>query len=256
MAPEEGSPSTGQFDLRLVGIADRAAIVDVMVRAFHDDPGTMIIEPDVALRDDTMRAFFHVFMTAAMTEATLMQVSGDPVAGMALWFGPESHGPSEAALAVAVGEAGAPTASDAALERSSAMGEEMETLHRRLMGDTAHLRLDFLVVDPALQGRGIGGRLLAAGNAVADERGLPVYLETFTPANVRFYERRGYRVLDQHQMTAGPYTAWAMRRDPGPDGSITAAIDLNTESLPMPTASSTGISATAALQAERAYDRG
>ena len=241
-------------ELRLAVTSDRSAIVDVMVHAFHDDPGAMIIEPDASVRDDTMRAFFHVFMTAAMTEATLMQVSGVPLAGMALWFGPEAHGPSESALAVAVAEAGAPSASDASLARSAAMGEEMEVLHRRLMGEEPHLRLDFLVVDPALQGYGIGGRLLAAGNAVADRRGLPVYLETFTPTNVRFYERRGYRVLEQHQMAAGPYTAWAMRRDPRPDGSITPAIDPDTESLSMPPASSTGISATATLLAERARD--
>jgi hypothetical protein len=62
--------------VRSVGSGDRVAIVDVMTRAFHDDPGAMIIEPDVALRDDTMRTFFHLFMTAAMTEATLVQAIG------------------------------------------------------------------------------------------------------------------------------------------------------------------------------------
>ncbi len=58
--------------------------------------------------------------------------------------------------------------------------------------------------------------MLVAGHEMADKRGLPVYLETFTLPNVRFYERRGYRVIDEHQMATGPYTVWAMRRDPQP----------------------------------------
>jgi GNAT superfamily N-acetyltransferase len=242
-------------ELRSVALGDREAIVEVMVRAFHDDPGPMMIEPDLALRDDTMQSLFRVFMTAALTEATLIQAIGNPLEGLAIWFGPEAHGPSEAALDAAVGEVGARGVSDAALVRSGAMGAEMEALHRRLMGDEAHLRLDFLVVDPACQGRGIGGRLLAAGNAVADQRELPVYLETFTAGNVRFYERRGYRVLDQHQMAVGPYSAWAMLRHPRPDPSVTLALDPDTEALPMPAVSSTGISATTTLLEERGRDR-
>ena len=34
--------------LRSVGSGDREAIVDVMVRAFHEDPGPLMIEPDRA----------------------------------------------------------------------------------------------------------------------------------------------------------------------------------------------------------------
>ncbi len=127
-----------------------------MVRAFHDDPGAKIIEPDASLRDPVMRAFFGVFMTAAMAEVTAMQAIGDPLVGLAVWFGPETHGPSEAALAVAAAEIDAPATSDGALARSMAMGDEMEELHRRSMGEDRHLRLDFLVVDPTAHGRGIG----------------------------------------------------------------------------------------------------
>ena len=193
---------------------DIDAMVAVLTRAFHDDPGAMIIEPDESLRDAAMAAMSHAFMTAALYEATALHVTGEPLAGLAVWFGPDAHGPSEAALLAASSERGAPTRSEAVRARSGAMREEMEALHRRAMGDEPHISLDFLAVDPAVQGRGVGGRLLAAGNLIADERGLPVYLETFTLPAVRFYERRGYRVVDSHQMVTGPYVVWAMRRDP------------------------------------------
>ena len=201
-------------ELRPARSEDRDAIVAVLTRAFHDDPGAMIIEPDELLRDAAMGAMGHAFVTASLGEATAIETIGDPPSGVAIWFGPDAHGPSEAALLAAASEDGAPTRSDAVRARSSAMGEEMEAFHRRVMGDEPHLRLDFLAVDPAAQGQGIGGRLLAAGNQRADERGLPVYLETFTPSDVRFYERRGYRVVESHQMVTGPHVVWAMRRDP------------------------------------------
>ena len=204
----------GDDGVRPAGPGDLADIVAVMTRAFHDDPGAMIIEPDASLRDNAISALFHVFVAAALGEATAIQAIGDPLAGIAIWFGPDRHGPSEAAVRLAASAHGAPTMGTAAGARTDAMRSEMESLHRRSIGDEPHLRLDFLAVDPAAQGRGLGSRLLAFGNGVADERGLPVYLDTFTLPDVRFYERRGYRVIEEHPMAPGPYTVWAMRREP------------------------------------------
>jgi GNAT superfamily N-acetyltransferase len=205
---------SGDADVRPAGPGDHAEIVAVMTRAFHDDPGAMIIEPEASLRDAAMSALFHVFVAAALEEATAIQAIGDPLAGVAIWFGPDRHGPSETALRLTASAHGAPTMSTAADARKDAMLREMESLHRRSIGDEPHLRLDFLAVDPAAQGRGLGSRLLAAGNRAADERGLPVYLDTFTRADVRFYERRGYRVIEEHPMAQRPYIVWALRREP------------------------------------------
>jgi GNAT superfamily N-acetyltransferase len=52
--------------------------------------------------------------------------------------------------------------------------------------------LSILAVAPALQGHGIGARLLAPTLAMADAARVPCYLETFTPRTVAFYERLGF----------------------------------------------------------------
>jgi GNAT superfamily N-acetyltransferase len=200
-------------ELRPAGSGDRDAIVALMTRAFHDDPGARIIEPDDALRDAAMTALFHEFVSAGLVEATAAHAVGSPPSGVAFWFGPAAYGPSAAALDAAAAEIGAPVMSDTALARFIPMVGELEVNHERLMGDEPHLRCDFLAVDPAAQRQGIGGRLVAAGSQLALELGLPIYLETFTTDNVRFYEHHGYRVLDDFPIPSTPHRAWAMRRD-------------------------------------------
>jgi len=59
-----------------------------------------------------------------------------------------------------------------------------------------HLHLDPLAVEPGMQGRGVGSRLLTSLCETADARGLPAYLETDQEANVRLYSRFGFRVMD------------------------------------------------------------
>ncbi|GAA2084995.1 GNAT family N-acetyltransferase [Aeromicrobium tamlense] len=63
-------------------------------------------------------------------------------------------------------------------------------------------------VDPAQQGRGLGTTVLEA--ALADLGDARVLLETSSEANVRLYERLGFRVVEQVE-SAGP-DVWIMLR--------------------------------------------
>ena len=62
--------------------------------------------------------------------------------------------------------------------------------------------LEQLSVVPEHEGRGIGGRLIEEVRAWADG---PVTLSTFVdvPWNAPYYERRGFRVLAEHELTPG-----------------------------------------------------
>ncbi len=44
--------------------------------------------------------FFRTFVTAALSEGADLVVAGDPILGVASWFGPERHGPSPEAMGV------------------------------------------------------------------------------------------------------------------------------------------------------------
>jgi ribosomal protein S18 acetylase RimI-like enzyme len=87
----------------------------------------------------------------------------------------------------------------------------MDKIHKRHMAGP-HWELLIMAVDPALQGAGHGTALLREGLARVDASGLPCYLNTNTPANLPFYERLGFTVLEEASLGTGGPPAWAMRR--------------------------------------------
>ena len=78
-----------------------------------------------------------------------------------------------------------------------------------------HWYLGLLGVDPAFQGKGLGGALLTHRLEVCDATHMPAYLETQKPENLPFYERFGFSVLEEISHDGCP-TLWTMWRDPRP----------------------------------------
>jgi GNAT superfamily N-acetyltransferase len=76
-----------------------------------------------------------------------------------------------------------------------------------------HLYLWYIGVDPTLHRSGVGRALMADLHGRADELGLPTYLETGTPGNVRFYEGLGYEHVGRIAVPGGP-RLWKMERPP------------------------------------------
>jgi GNAT superfamily N-acetyltransferase len=75
-------------------------------------------------------------------------------------------------------------------------------------------QLDSIAVEPIVQGRGLGGALIAAGLARAGRDGIGAFLSTGTPRNVTIYERAGFRVVEDLDAPGGGPHIWFMRWDP------------------------------------------
>ena len=60
-----------------------------------------------------------------------------------------------------------------------------------------HIHLGPVGVLPEFQGRGIGRGLMQRFCAAVDSEGKPAFLETDSPENVRFYEKSGFRLVDE-----------------------------------------------------------
>ena len=67
----------------------------------------------------------------------------------------------------------------------------------QLHPDSPHWYLAVLGIEPGLQGRGLGGRLLAELDRVVATRPAPIYLESDREQSVQFYRARGFEDRDE-----------------------------------------------------------
>ena len=78
-----------------------------------------------------------------------------------------------------------------------------------------HWYLEVLGVRPEAQRSGLGSRLIRPVLERADRERLPCYLETSDPANVPYYERFDFEVVDDAlQLVPDGPTHVSMRREP------------------------------------------
>ena len=77
-----------------------------------------------------------------------------------------------------------------------------------------HHYLGVLVVDPAVQGQGLGRALIEDGVARSDEQGVPTYLETAKQANLAWYNRFGFEIAEELRPHDRLPTIWTMLRRP------------------------------------------
>ena len=165
--------------------------------------------------DEAHRAALARYMAYSVEEAARtgrVVPTPDPADGAALWLLPRpgdvearEHAAKHAFLRDLLGRRGYATY----LRIAGFMHERAEPV---IPGDAWYLSI--LGVRPDAQGQGLGWRLIAPTLAEADAAGVPAWLETFTTAAARFYERVGFRLIAWHDepTTGQPYAI--LRRDP------------------------------------------
>jgi ribosomal protein S18 acetylase RimI-like enzyme len=74
--------------------------------------------------------------------------------------------------------------------------------------------LVFLAVEPAQQGKGLGGILIQPILARSDEEGIPCYVESANERNLNFYKKHDFNIVNQGQVPGGGPLVWIMVREP------------------------------------------
>jgi ribosomal protein S18 acetylase RimI-like enzyme len=146
--------------------------------------------------------------TVRCGEATAL---GGPLHAVALWMPPVREHPVEAEVAEA-GMGAVALLDEEEAGRFTVFRRHFDTTHERLI-DQPHWYLSFLAVDPGHQGHGAGTVLVRHMLDRVAPSGVPCYLESVDEANLGFYERLGFRVVEIGTVPRSDLRTWALRRD-------------------------------------------
>ena len=195
---------------------DRAA--GVLAHAFFDDPVLRHIHPDDAGRLAWSIRFFDVMVRVGQLHGSVLEAEDG--AGVAIWLPPDHAHPSTWTYLRAGGLGFALHTPPAVRGRGLRYLAFAQALHRRSTTGP-HGYLPYLGVDPERQGQGLGTRLLRPILRLADEDGLPCYLESSTDRATALYRRHGFEVVGEGDVEAGGPRLWGM---PGGTNRLTAFV--------------------------------
>lgn len=170
-------------DVRRASLVDADRVASTLDVAFRDDPISVWLFPDSADRERLHRGFMRLFVDLALKTGEVY-VAGDAL-GVSVWF------PVDPAEQHDDGDF---------VERAGAYCGAYEWRFRQLLRTMQlhhptgepHLYLNFLAVQPAQQGRGVGAAMLRHRFRQLDADGLPAYLEASTPRSAALYAREGF----------------------------------------------------------------
>lgn len=184
---------------------DKAA--DTLARAFQDDAGMVYLIPDERRRTQLLPALLRVITRYGMRHGQVY-TTGDTGA-VAIWLGPDNTAPDD----VKMGEVGmdevAQLWGEDAMERHSRLIGTIDDLHSRVI-PCPHYHLFFLGTAPEAWGKGAGTALIET--FLSEHNEVPCCLETLTSENVKFYKKRGFRVVGETDVPDSDVHVWAMVR--------------------------------------------
>jgi ribosomal protein S18 acetylase RimI-like enzyme len=157
-------------------------------------PSFRFVSPDPRRRARVLPVFFEATVRDAIPYgAVLAATHGDRVDATAVWLPPGGFPWTlRRKLRAAPSFALVMVAAPRSFPMFMRFGANMEATHR----NEQHWYLVVLSVRPECQRRGLGSALVEPILDRADRDALPCWLETFDPANVAFYQRFGFEVID------------------------------------------------------------
>jgi GNAT superfamily N-acetyltransferase len=196
-------------EVRVATAGELPALARTLARAFDDDPVTRhLIPPGSRRRRERVAAFLALGAKASMADGTVWTTA--ELSGAAVWRRPgRRRVPARETLRDV-------PAAVRALGRRLPVGMATLRAIESRHPTEPHWYLEILGTEPAEQGRGIGGALMAPVLDRCDEEGLPAHLESSKERNVPYYERFGFRVTGELELPKGGPRIWPMWRGPRP----------------------------------------
>lgn len=194
-------------NVRKATTADRKRLSAAMARAFDDDPIANWFAAQDKRRARRIYDFIDVCFQITAPHGEIYTTDG--LEGGAYWSPPDQWKMGllqQLKLLPAM-------VRTASLRRLPQLLGGLNAIERKHPHEP-HYYLLMLGVEPDLQGRSIGTKLMAPILERCDRERVPAYLESSKERNVPMYERSGFRVTEKFQVPNGGPPIWLMWRDP------------------------------------------
>jgi ribosomal protein S18 acetylase RimI-like enzyme len=194
---------------------DVPQIVNVLTQAFHDDPVWSAVLPDPDQRRKALTRLFRINVGFAALHGQIFAPSNN-LEGAAVWLPPGKSLNTVDALRLGWRDLWATLLISGfqGFGRVMQVVNAVETRQRQDAPKTPYWYLMQIGVLPHYQHQGFGSRLLKPMLERFDHQRELCYLETETPANVAFYEKRGFKVVTEARISTTDLKLWTMVRHP------------------------------------------
>ena len=187
--------------LRRATAEDYENVVRVLARAFENDPVA-----NWMLRRDHMASAFGTFFKHAVLPHDEAWIAGED--GVALWTPPGKWNATGFQLFAMAPALLAAVGATKLVARARA-AQRVSERHPR----ERHWYLFAIGVDPKMQGKGIGSKLLRVVLDRCDADKTAAYLEASPETNARLYARHGFRVTEELRVAEDAPPMWLMWRE-------------------------------------------
>ena len=195
--------------VRPANSSDHEAIAAALAAAFATDPPLSFLVPDERRREALLRRHFSASLPLYAASGAIW-VSGDR-SGAALWVAPGQY-PFRLREELLVARARVEVFGR---RPRRGIGAQL-AVDRHHPHDPPHWYLDYIGVEPAGQGRGLGSALLAPMLARCDAERRGAYLNAGSPRSRDLYLRHGFEVRSEFRLPFGGPPLWRMWREPRP----------------------------------------
>jgi ribosomal protein S18 acetylase RimI-like enzyme len=191
--------------------ADLASVVATLTAAFVSDP---LVSWIVRADDKNLAAMRRLFLYLVQERAWPhrdVHIAGEGRA-VAVWL-PSSEPTAASSLWQQVAQLPRlfSICGLSRVTRALRAAEALDVNHPKV---PPHHYLALLGCHPSVQGQGLASSLMRERLKGLDATGTPAYLETANPANIALYQRYGFEVLRETEVTSGGPKLWPMWRDP------------------------------------------
>src|SRR3954447_9095978 len=200
-----------QFDVDRMHPHEQPPVIAALARAFYDDPLFGFFVPNLLKQSKALTAFMNAGVKDAAPYGDVYVAHADgKVACAAVWLPPGMY-PRGVRRDLKTYVRTLPTFVHCGprIGRAFALLSAVDKAHHEL--HEPHYYLGILGTDPQYQRTGAGSAALAPVLERCDTEGLPAYLETQKEANIAYYARHRFEVVQKIEVDGCP-PIWTLLR--------------------------------------------